>query len=641
MTMQSVLPLTPSNSAPPTSGAPPGPAPPGAPPFHGTLVEHWARTADAEGQQQISPKADRDRVSHEHPKRRGDERGAHAVAGRSPGTVATEPTFAPAPTGGAVPTPPVGAVSTTSTPETATDAVTTIAAGGDDRPQLDAALAPGSTPTGPTPGSAEQRASIGDRAPAPTPAALSADPPTGIAMEPSAETTSNASPNAGPATSTGTGGEGALAAEPSSSQVVGELVGQAAAQTTGAGPAAVIVQAPTGQGPAVSGTLPALPTVQAPAATPGSTAALMLEAASVPGATPVGTAALGPEAASVPGATPVGTAALGPEAASGPGVTPVGTATLGPEAASGPGVTPGGIPASVMEAASGPAPISGNTAALVSQAASGPVATPGSTAALVSQAAAGPPIGPALVATQAPVAGQTPVASQTPVTGQSPVAIVGALEGVRTSTISADAGGTGGQGTSTGSGLAAGMEAGEGSNATTTAGEELDSVLEPIAQIELAGVPAPSQEGSLAGSSVDLRQIIESIHATVELAARQGSARARIVLEPEELGHMSIHLSQTDEGLLVRVTADTSVAAQALAESHAELRHSLSSLGVSLLGLDVGSSAGREAGERSGGHADQSSLAAPTSSAPEQGEDLETVPLPAGLARGELVDVLA
>jgi len=59
--------------------------------------------------------------------------------------------------------------------------------------------------------------------------------------------------------------------------------------------------------------------------------------------------------------------------------------------------------------------------------------------------------------------------------------------------------------------------------------------------------------------------MIESIHATVEMAARQGMAQARIALEPEELGSLRIHLSQTADGLLARVSADTPAAAQALA----------------------------------------------------------------------------
>ena len=100
----------------------------------------------------------------------------------------------------------------------------------------------------------------------------------------------------------------------------------------------------------------------------------------------------------------------------------------------------------------------------------------------------------------------------------------------------------------------------------------------------LASAPAASQSGGVA-----LQDMIESIHATVEMAARQGMAQARIALEPEELGSLRIHLSQTADGLLARVSADTPAAAQALAGGRAELHQSLSSLGVSLLRLDINS----------------------------------------------------
>jgi flagellar hook-length control protein FliK len=87
---------------------------------------------------------------------------------------------------------------------------------------------------------------------------------------------------------------------------------------------------------------------------------------------------------------------------------------------------------------------------------------------------------------------------------------------------------------------------------------------------------------------VGLQQAIEDLHGTIQLAARQGLSQARIALEPEELGEIRIHLTQTADGLLARVTADTPAAAQALAAGHAELRQSLSSLGINLARLNIG-----------------------------------------------------
>jgi flagellar hook-length control protein FliK len=84
-----------------------------------------------------------------------------------------------------------------------------------------------------------------------------------------------------------------------------------------------------------------------------------------------------------------------------------------------------------------------------------------------------------------------------------------------------------------------------------------------------------------------LQQAIEAVHATIELATRQGLSQARIALAPAELGEIRIHLSQGAQGLIARVTADTPAAAQALAEGHAELRQSLHSLGLTALHMDT------------------------------------------------------
>jgi flagellar hook-length control protein FliK len=114
---------------------------------------------------------------------------------------------------------------------------------------------------------------------------------------------------------------------------------------------------------------------------------------------------------------------------------------------------------------------------------------------------------------------------------------------------------------------------------------------------ELSGLPAAPGAGESGGSEgavptlgygVGLQQAIEAVNATIELAARGGLAQARIALEPEELGEIRIHLTQTASGLLARVTADSPAAAQALAAGHLELRQSLSSAGLSLARLEIG-----------------------------------------------------
>jgi flagellar hook-length control protein FliK len=104
--------------------------------------------------------------------------------------------------------------------------------------------------------------------------------------------------------------------------------------------------------------------------------------------------------------------------------------------------------------------------------------------------------------------------------------------------------------------------------------------------------PAPTAFGGGAPSpvlsyGVGLQQAIEAVHATIELATRGGLSQARIALSPEELGEIRIHLSQSAQGLIARVTADTPAAAQALAEGRAELRQSLHSLGLTALHMDT------------------------------------------------------
>jgi flagellar hook-length control protein FliK len=158
-----------------------------------------------------------------------------------------------------------------------------------------------------------------------------------------------------------------------------------------------------------------------------------------------------------------------------------------------------------------------------------------------------------------------------------------------------------------------GSLAGTGSSAgtSTRAGEVHDTlwIPESSSPLEGVGVSAPLAEASGAvydtaptgspGLAADLgtldltgglQQAIETLHATVELAARQGISQARIALRPQELGDIRIHLTQTAEGLLARVTADTPAAAQALAAGHAELRQSLGTLGLNLTRLHIGHS---------------------------------------------------
>ncbi len=147
-----------------------------------------------------------------------------------------------------------------------------------------------------------------------------------------------------------------------------------------------------------------------------------------------------------------------------------------------------------------------------------------------------------------------------------------------------------------------------------------------------------------------MHELIESINATLEIAVRQGATQARIALHPEELGQINIRLTQTSQGLLARVSAETPAAAQALAAGRAELHQSLSSLGVSVLRLDIGFGQA-ESGDREGRFAGDPNFPGASSSArasssleeldsPDAAQSDAAVPS-ASLTGGALVDVLA
>jgi flagellar hook-length control protein FliK len=189
--------------------------------------------------------------------------------------------------------------------------------------------------------------------------------------------------------------------------------------------------------------------------------------------------------------------------------------------------------------------------------------------------------------------------------------------------------------------------------ATAAAG----SAANPLSMLEPGSAPLASAAGAGAGANtsaapgVGMHEMIESINATLEIAVRQGATQARIALHPEELGQINVRLSQTSQGLLARVSAETPAAAQALAAGRAELHQSLSSLGVSLLRLDI-SFGQSETGEREGrftgdAHSSGASGSSRAPSTPEALDSAEALAQPDGPARsaslsgGALVDVLA
>ncbi len=172
--------------------------------------------------------------------------------------------------------------------------------------------------------------------------------------------------------------------------------------------------------------------------------------------------------------------------------------------------------------------------------------------------------------------------------------------------------------------------------------------------------PRPRGRIRIAGYGVGLQEAIESLHGTIQLAARQGLTQARISLQPEELGEIRINLTQTAQGLLARVTAESPAAAQALAAAHAQLRQSLSSLGINLTRLDIGhhdpaqgggadaKGGGQDGAARGEGFAGgrpgrSTAIAAPADPETETDSPVAEEPAPTTTApsNGTLIDVLA
>jgi flagellar hook-length control protein FliK len=124
---------------------------------------------------------------------------------------------------------------------------------------------------------------------------------------------------------------------------------------------------------------------------------------------------------------------------------------------------------------------------------------------------------------------------------------------------------------------------------------------DPSASGTIAAAAAPSTPAAPATTAqahvpINLAQTIEAVRATVELATRQGAARARIQLNPASLGSIRIHLTRTGDGLIARVIAERPEAAQALQQNGADLRRSLEATGLPLLRLDIEASDQRRPG---------------------------------------------
>ena len=86
---------------------------------------------------------------------------------------------------------------------------------------------------------------------------------------------------------------------------------------------------------------------------------------------------------------------------------------------------------------------------------------------------------------------------------------------------------------------------------------------------------------------VGLSEAVETVKTTIELGSRQGFSQAKIQLAPASLGQITIHLQKTSDGIVAKVVADHSAAAQTMQQGGDDLRRSLQNSGLHLLRLDI------------------------------------------------------
>lgn len=98
---------------------------------------------------------------------------------------------------------------------------------------------------------------------------------------------------------------------------------------------------------------------------------------------------------------------------------------------------------------------------------------------------------------------------------------------------------------------------------------------------------APAAEPQ-AAAGMRLHQAVETVYAVIRMSQSSGITQARVQLHPAELGQIDIHLRQTPDGIVAKVVADASQAANVLRHAGDELRRALQAQGLNLTQFDVG-----------------------------------------------------
>jgi flagellar hook-length control protein FliK len=138
---------------------------------------------------------------------------------------------------------------------------------------------------------------------------------------------------------------------------------------------------------------------------------------------------------------------------------------------------------------------------------------------------------------------------------------------------------------------------------------------------------------------VGLSEAVETVKTTIELGARQGFSQAKIQLAPANLGQITIHLQKTSDGIVAKVVADHSAAAQTMQQGGDDLRRSLQDSGLHLLRLDIETRGDQRGSADGGAQTSQSDRTAGENDT--AADDGASQPTTIVLPNGALVNVLA
>ena len=138
---------------------------------------------------------------------------------------------------------------------------------------------------------------------------------------------------------------------------------------------------------------------------------------------------------------------------------------------------------------------------------------------------------------------------------------------------------------------------------------------------------------------IGLSEAVETVKTTIELGARQGFSEAKIQLAPANLGQITIHLQKTSDGIVAKVVAEHSAAAQTMQQGGDDLRRSLQNSGLHLLRLDIETRGDQRGSANGGAQTPQSDRTAGENDT--TADDGASQPTTIVLPNGALVNVLA